>query len=85
MAWNPKFSIAKLATPVRGHPVPWGDMQKISVNFDTETFNAIARRAHRDKVSFGGMVRLLVEWGLEDALVNDSAEKRTEKDADIGR
>lgn len=45
--------------------MPWGDMKKISVNFDTETFNVIARRAHRDRVSFGSMVRLLVEWGLE--------------------
>ncbi len=66
VAWNPKLSAAKLATPVSGHSVPWGDMQKISVNFDTETFNTIAHMAHRDKVSFGGMVRLLVEWGLED-------------------
>ena len=65
VAWNPKFSAAKLATPVKGHSVPWGDMQKISVNFDSETFNLIAYRAHKDKVSFGAMVRLLVEWGLE--------------------
>ncbi len=65
VAWNPKFSAAKLATPAEGHSVPWGDMQKISVNFDTETFNLIAYRAHQDKVSFGAMVRLLVEWGLE--------------------
>ncbi len=65
MPWNPKLSAAKLDKPVVGHPVPWGDMQKISVNFDTETFIIIARRAHRDKVSFGAMVRLLVEWGLE--------------------
>ena len=66
MAWNPKFSKAKMANPVIGHPVPWGDMQKISVNFDSETFNQIASLAHREKISFGGMVRLLTEFGLED-------------------
>lgn len=35
--------------------------------FDEETFEQIRARAEKERTSFGEQVRLLVEWGLEDA------------------
>lgn len=41
--------------------------RRIIVGFDDETFEQIRARAKAEQTSFGEQVRLLVEWGLEDA------------------
>jgi hypothetical protein len=40
---------------------------RIVVEFDSEMFNHIRVRAEQEGTSFAEQVRLLCEWGLEDA------------------
>jgi hypothetical protein len=41
--------------------------RQIVVEFDDEMFAHIRARAERERTSFAEQVRLLCEWGLEDA------------------
>lgn len=41
-------------------------MPRVTVAFEKDTLEEIAKRAQKDKVSFAEMVRTLIEWALEE-------------------
>jgi hypothetical protein len=49
--------------------------RRINVDFDDEMFAQIRERAERERTSFAEQVRLLCEWGLQDAEEDERNER----------
>src|SRR5690242_16629082 len=82
--WN-AMTVRNWKNPGIGFARQDGAQQRIIIGFDPETFVQVRRRAKAAGTSFAEQVRLLVEFGLETARADETAEGRRPRALDDNR